>query len=985
MSHAKKYSIGLFLVLACALLIILLSSSHLGSALALENPSSYGYGYSAILYDNTNGLPTSDTNALAQTPDGFLWIGSYSGLIRYDGNEFYRYDSSSGISGVVSLYTDSKDRLWIGTNDSGVFVLEKNAFRSYDDEDGLRSLSVRSIAEDDAGNILIATTMGIAYVDTQGVMHVLDDPQINREYVCELVKGSAVIYGITDNGAFFTIKDLSVKSFYAGLPIGGAVRTIYPDPENAEYLYFGTEAASVVYGTLSDGLDTAVEWSVAPRSNARCLKRIDENLWVCSDDGIGYLQNGVYVPLDDLPMNNSVEKVYTDFEGNLWFTSSRQGLMKIVRNRFDLFFSLSNRVVNTVRKQNGLFYIGTDDGLIILNEEKESVHNALTDLLGEVRIRSVTEDSSRKLWFGTGSLGIVSYDPATEVIRTYGTAEGLAHRHARVAKEMSDGRVAVATKGGMCIIEDGAVSAVYDNDDGVNNLEILCVEEGPDGSVYAGSDGDGIYVIGKGLVGRIGRGNGLSSEVIMRIKKDPIDPSLYWIVTGNSIAYMRNGEATTVTGFPYANNFDLYFDASGRIWVLSGNGIYVVKRSAMLENKTIDYIFYDTSDGLPSAATANSYSYLDEDGTLYIASSKIGATNINDAYSYENTVRLALPYVFADDVYLPVTDGKVTVPADCKKLVVCAYAFTYSLNNPHLSYRLEGFDEEATTLLRRQMRPVTYTNLHGGEYKFTLSVIDTMTGEASDSLTVTILKEKNISEQAWFWAIVALLGAGVVIAVAILFFRIKTKKLIERQRRDNELIDEMTGAFANCIDMKDPYTNGHSHRVAKITAAIAKRMGADDETLERYYRIALLHDIGKIAIPDNILNKPGRLTDEEYAVMKSHSQRGYDILRDVKIAPELAIGAGYHHERVDGRGYPNGLQAADIPYVAQIIAVADTFDAMYSNRPYRDGLSLDAISEELKRLSGTQLNAEIVTVLLSMIEEGIFHTEDRNGRDPFCR
>ena len=110
-------------------------------------------GFSAVLYDNTKGLPTSEANAIAETSEGFIWIGSYGGLIRYDGNSFERIDSTTGIASVVSLYVDSRDRLWIGTNDSGAFVMDKGEYTQFNKEDGLSSLSVRAFSEDKDGNI----------------------------------------------------------------------------------------------------------------------------------------------------------------------------------------------------------------------------------------------------------------------------------------------------------------------------------------------------------------------------------------------------------------------------------------------------------------------------------------------------------------------------------------------------------------------------------------------------------------------------------------------------------------------------------------------------------------------------------------------------------------------------------------------------------------------------------------------------------------
>ena len=196
-----------------------------------------------------------------------------------------------------------------------------------------------------------------------------------------------------------------------------------------------------------------------------------------------------------------------------------------------------------------------------------------------------------------------------------------------------------------------------------------------------------------------------------------------------------------------------------------------------------------------------------------------------------------------------------------------------------------------------------------------------------------------------------------------------------KQEEQKRYIDEITKVISECVDMKDAYTNGHSARVAKYTVMLARRMGKSEEETENLYNIALLHDIGKISIPDSILNKPGRLTDEEYEIMKSHSQRGYDILKEIEIAPELAIGAGYHHERLDGTGYPRGLKGDEIPEYAQIIAVADTFDAMYSTRPYRTRMPLEKVAAEIRRVSGTQLNPDAVQAFLELVDEGAFDNE----------
>lgn len=167
-------------------------------------------------------------------------------------------------------------------------------------------------------------------------------------------------------------------------------------------------------------------------------------------------------------------------------------------------------------------------------------------------------------------------------------------------------------------------------------------------------------------------------------------------------------------------------------------------------------------------------------------------------------------------------------------------------------------------------------------------------------------------------------------------------------------------------------TNGHSQRVADYTKMLATELGENDSTIEKYYNIALLHDIGKIGVPDSILQKPGKLTDEEFSVMKSHAQRGYEILKDIKLQEDLAEGAHYHHERYDGKGYPDGLVGENIPWVARIIAVADTFDAMSSTRPYRKKMELSYIEEEIQRCSGTQFDPKVVDAFMRLYKKGAF-------------
>lgn len=177
-------------------------------------------------------------------------------------------------------------------------------------------------------------------------------------------------------------------------------------------------------------------------------------------------------------------------------------------------------------------------------------------------------------------------------------------------------------------------------------------------------------------------------------------------------------------------------------------------------------------------------------------------------------------------------------------------------------------------------------------------------------------------------------------------------------------------AIANMIEAKDAYTRGHSNRVAQCSVAIAKRLGMDEEEIKNINYMALLHDIGKIGVPDNILNKPFSLSEDEYAIMKNHPTKGYEILKNFSTIPHLHYGILYHHERYDGKGYPVGVKGDEIPYQARIIAIADTYDAMTSDRAYRKALPLDVVIEEFIENKGIQFDPQLVDVFLDMIKDG---------------
>ena len=198
----------------------------------------------------------------------------------------------------------------------------------------------------------------------------------------------------------------------------------------------------------------------------------------------------------------------------------------------------------------------------------------------------------------------------------------------------------------------------------------------------------------------------------------------------------------------------------------------------------------------------------------------------------------------------------------------------------------------------------------------------------------------------------------------------QTKIATDRALKLEHITEEIVQTLALVIDAKDKYTNGHSFRVSTYSVALAKELGFSEDELAELRWEALLHDIGKIGIPDNILNKPERLTSEEFDVIKSHTEIGGSILAKTSELPGASDTARCHHERYDGKGYPNGLSGTDIPVHARIVSIADAYDAMHSDRIYRKGLNKDLIRAEFIRCRGTQFDPGFLDVFLKLFDEG---------------
>ena len=223
---------------------------------------------------------------------------------------------------------------------------------------------------------------------------------------------------------------------------------------------------------------------------------------------------------------------------------------------------------------------------------------------------------------------------------------------------------------------------------------------------------------------------------------------------------------------------------------------------------------------------------------------------------------------------------------------------------------------------------------------------------------------------------VGLILSALIFLIIVLVCVISIRMLSKAEKKEKESLEQLQKmnmniirALASTIDAKDRYTSGHSQRVADYAVRLAKKLGKSEEEQQVIFYAGLLHDVGKIRVPVEVINKPGRLTDEEFDQIRIHPVSGYHILRDINDDERVGYGAKYHHERYDGTGYPNGLESENIPEVARIIAVADAYDAMASNRSYRKLLPQEVVREEIIKGKGTQFDPEVAEAMIEIIDE----------------
>lgn len=302
-----------------------------------------------------------------------------------------------------------------------------------------------------------------------------------------------------------------------------------------------------------------------------------------------------------------------------------------------------------------------------------------------------------------------------------------------------------------------------------------------------------------------------------------------------------------------------------------------------------------------------------------------------------------------------ITDWRIDITTFKGSKIDSLWNGVYTLQNNHLVIKAMDYN------------PIIKANSEEGTFGF---VMYTNEGVGFEKIRIEGYRVYELRDFPLFWMLVVASGITLIVLAAYLIAEYRISRYKVKQAEDQKMIIQSLNTFANFIDAKDSYTKGHSTRVAHLSKEIARRLGLKTEEQENLYYIALLHDVGKVGVRNEILDKPGKLTEDERIAIQMHTVIGADILKDFTALHGISEGARFHHEWYDGSGYPNGLSKIEIPLYARIICVADAYDAMSSDRYYRNRLSEETIVGELESGSGSQFDPEIVHHMLDMIAEG---------------
>lgn len=750
----------------------------------------YEREYSKKLFGADTGFLGNTAKSICSSGDGFLWIGSYTGLYKYNGKVIDAVDFSEDIQSVNTVFSDSQDRLWIGTNGDGIYLKEGLEIRALKSDSGT-DYSINWFAEKNKYQIYVATNLGLFCLELkEGNWESYRVPDFGTEAVRQLLRlpdGGLVV--VTAGGEAWYY---SKRGSYRILPQGyEADRRDFRCVSKAldkddQYYFLGTEGGEIYRIWLNEDRQEKIETGELSSFND-IAKAGKDTYWLCSDTGIGMLKEDRIYRFD-FPVNNSVDCVCQDYQGDYWFASSRQGIMELEKNQFwDLgeYLRMDNVTVNSIGFSGDKAYYGTDSGLLCYRGRKQIKDDPLVTACGNNRIRQVYADREENLWITTHSDGVYVQEKNGQIRHMNADNSGLTENQVRCIRQRRDGTLMLGTKAGLFLIEkDLKTIRRFCDDSFLNGVRVLTVIE-YGGRVYVGTDGSGLFCFeDEKRTGIYTKRDGLESNVIMHVV-DSKQKSGVWVISGVGISFLSDqGEISPMNKIPVANSLDLIMDKQSNVYILAGNGLFVTTEAQMFSDKEPKYVQYTMQNGLPVDITANARNVIYEN-RLYISGTGGAAALPLGQKESQVILKGYVDEILADGKRtLPDKDGVYVVPANTHRVSVHVDFLNYTMLPIDVYYYLENEDEIESVLNYEKFGPVEYTNLAGGKYRFTIRGVKPDEDEdiALSSYSVNIRKELRFWEKSWVQVTSGMAAIAMICFLMGWFLRRREVRIEDRYR-----------------------------------------------------------------------------------------------------------------------------------------------------------------------------------------------------------
>lgn len=943
MKKLLSFIISIFIILACGIL-------NVGASGFLADKTE-------TVYNNKNGLLTAKANAICQTEDGHIWIGQYAGLTKYDSKNFILISEYNefNLTGVTALAAIGNN-LFIGTQ-NGLFLKNDEDIISEFKTDH-ETISIKDIKTFN-NTAFIATNKGLYRfklgedklhsLTTRNVINVYPYDDNNCFYVAD-----STAWGTLSSGGDLSIdKNYSIKAVCF----------------KNNVLYFGTTDGKLL--KLSNFTESDLTEVSTGMGAINDIILHGEDLFIATDHGFYIVdKNDNCQNISNLNVSKNIQRIMVDYEDNIWIASNSDGVSKITQNELsDYFTSFDLNLhdeINAIEEYNGLIYVAGTKGIRVFDEKNNTdlPEHILDYYLYNVRIRDleVYKDKLYIATYDTDIFDLIVYDYKTNSIESI-SADMLVSDGGSVK---SAGQIRCFTKadGYLYIGTNDGISR-YDGETFVNrklyNRPLY---------MYHNENSDRLYLVledlGLNYIDSANYITDISPELNSALKCLYVNDCL--LFNNNSKLYIYKDNEIKQINYEFVGSIVEILYLNNKYIIGTDTNIYIT--DDIFNDKPVFKIL-DSANGLYGSLTANATGYYNPSTKNYYFASTEGVYlyNLDNASHKKVSRKISIEGIYADDYLI---EGKnIRLSSDVNRLSIQFSVLSF-VNDKHYNiyYKLDGVDSDYRQMSSSDNYKIDYTNIKGGNYNISIYTEDLDGTRSFNTISLNITKDKKIYEEAWFWVIITILVIIVIILVNFFIISIKNKSAKKRENELKGITIESIEAIARTIDVKDSYTNGHSIRVGHFSRIIGKELGIEGENLDNLYYIALLHDIGKIGIPDAILNKPGKLTDEEFAIMKSHTTKGAKILADISTIPNIVEGAKYHHERYGGGGYPEGLKGEEIPYIARIICCADCYDAMATRRVYKDPYPKEKIIDEFEKCKNTQFDPKIADVVIKLIKEG---------------